>query len=292
MEVLKMMSLISQGKFPAACGERNIAPVKIPRCLRRGASFCRLGLLLLIVFLVSACSLGRLAVPKDELNKPHNVLVIPYKANPIKVNVETPLLAIIAFGGLGIAIHQAVTSDERGKVAEYLNKSGGDWNPSMATAEECLKILNKDAKGYIASTTIGKITELPGVENLRKEEPRTFTEGKNWSYDWEKIWNDYRNTNTSLIKYKNENPKISPDWSLEMFNFLVSFTDEHMWYCLYVKLMNSITNEKIAAGMAKNEYPIPTLQEGFDFNAFDQIFRGVAQKACTSAMVEMGLIAY
>ncbi|OHE25741.1 MAG: hypothetical protein A3J94_01020 [Syntrophus sp. RIFOXYC2_FULL_54_9] len=31
--------LISQGKFPAACGERNIAPVKIPRCLRRGASF-------------------------------------------------------------------------------------------------------------------------------------------------------------------------------------------------------------------------------------------------------------
>jgi len=39
-KLIRRIFLISKGKFPAACGEKNkVIPETIPRCLRRGVSF-------------------------------------------------------------------------------------------------------------------------------------------------------------------------------------------------------------------------------------------------------------
>lgn len=259
--------------------------------MRNYGLITRFGILIIICSMTTACGFGRLSISKDEFNKSHNVVVIPYKPPPTKIEINNPVAVGLIFGFIGLTVNQALTGVERYKIADYLTKSAGSWNPSITAAEECLKILRKKSKAAIITLSISELGELPGADILRKEEPRTFTEtDASWGSNWANVWSDFRNTNTSLLKYKEKHPEIKEDWALEVFNLATAFTDEFMLYGLYIKLMNTNTNEKIAAGFVAGEYSYPTLKKGYSFDDIKQIFTSVSENACSRILSDMGLI--
>jgi len=231
------------------------------------------------------------SISPNELKTPHKITLIPYKASPILISLtRLEHEASGMFGFLGIKAYRATTAEARGKIADHLSKSAGSWDPSFALAEECLAILKNNSKASTISASIGNLGVLPGSETLRNQEPRTFTEvyGASWSKDWGKVWYEFRDTNNSFIRYKKENPEIQSDWSLEVFSYGSGLNDNEIAFALYMKLMNTNTNEKIAAQYLVERYPISAMPDSFE--AFNQTWRAASQNACTKALSDMGLI--
>jgi hypothetical protein len=254
----------------------------------------KIALLGFLCVITTACSAGRVTLSQDELITTHNITVIPYKSSPIKIEPNAAG-ALVPFGTVINVAIMSDTSVERGKLAEYFNKAGGAWNPSLITAEECLKVLKQSSKVSIVNSSIGELSEIPGADRLRKEEPRIFTETNSyWSYGWDSIWKDFRDTNTSLLEYKKYHAEINSDWLLEIFDFGLYFTNDVIHLGVMMKLNNSSSNKKVAVGWKGTgwngyKYDIPEFQKGFQFIDFEQRFRDVSQKACSEVLKEMGL---
>jgi hypothetical protein len=247
----------------------------------------RFGIMLTACFFVSSCATGKKTLPTDELKTSHNLSIIPYKARPVNVVTNVNPLAVGFMGTVGVLIQESATADARGKTAEYLNKAGGAWNPSLATAEECLNLLKNESKIVVKSSSTVDTCELEGTETLRKEEPRTFVETGN-VYAWNPIWYNFKDTNASLINYRNKHPEFKPDWTLEVFCNYIAYNHSYIHLGVTVKLSDS-NNNIIASGFNFNKNEIPNLQESFNFKTFDQAFRTVAQKSCATVLGEMGL---
>lgn len=254
---------------------------------------------LLIVFLMTSACCPWMTVQPDDLITAHNIIVIPYKASPMMVEAnhsDFVFLASFLTGGIvggivGSGIQHAATSDARVTIAEYMNKTCGTWNPSLATAEECLNILKNGTKVSISNAQMGDILELPEADKVRAKEPRTFTEiAGNWSnLNWYSVWRDFEITDASFVKYYNEHPQIKGDWLLEVFSSRVRYTDDSILLGLTMKLSNPHIKKKMAIYFDESTYDIPTLKEGYDFKTLDQSYRNVSQKACTKVLTEMGL---
>ena len=254
-----------------------------------------LGFLCTIITACSVASFGKATISQDELKTSHNITVIPYKASPIKIEPNT-VGVLVPFSTVINAAKQSATSDERGQLAANFNDdAGGAWNPSLITAEECLKIFKNSSKVSIVNSSIGELSEIPGAVRLRKEDPRIFTETNSyWSSDWEGLWRDFRDTNISFIEYKKNHSQIDSDWYLEIFDFGLYFKNDFIRLGLMMKLNNSSSNEKIAIGWTGygwggTKYNISELQEGYNFKDFEQRYRDVSQKACTEVLTLMNL---
>jgi len=248
-------------------------------------------LAVLLAALTTACSAGRVTLSQDQLKTIHNITVLPYKASPMKLDISS---------GKGIPIAETLivssTLDDRGKsVAKLNNDAGGAWNPSLITAEECLKVLKKSSKVSVINSSIQELSEIPGADRVRKEDARIFTETNSyWSNDWDNIWKDFRVTNNSLIEYKKNHATINSDWFLEIFDFGLYFTNDVIHLGLVIKLNDSSSNKKVAVGWKGTGwsgygYDIPEFQAGFKFIDFEQRFRDVSQTACSEVLKEMGL---
>jgi hypothetical protein len=257
----------------------------------------RISKIVLLGFLCTvtiACNAGRITLSQDELKTTHNITVLPYKSSPIKIEPNAAG-ALVPFSTMINAAIMSDSSGERGTTAEYFNRAAGTWNPSLITAEECLKVLKKSSKASILNSSIGELSEIPGADRLRKEDPRNFTETNSyWSYGWDSIWKDFRDTNTSFIEYRKNHSKINSDWYLEIFDFGLYFTNDVIHLGLIMKLNDSSSNKKVAIGWKGTgwngyEYDIPELQKGSKFTDFEQRFRDVSQKACSEVLKEMGL---
>jgi hypothetical protein len=232
----------------------------------------RLLFILCLVFTVSGCAgfVPKVAtVPPSELKVPRNITLIPYKARPMLVNVNHGEAAANFGPGAALA-YRAATGAERWKVADTLNKSVGSWDPSFATAEECLNILKNNSKVPIINLSISNLAELPGSEALHGKFTANFT-------------------NNSLIKYKKEHPEMKSDWSLEVFCNLLGFNDSAIGAHIYMKVIDTNTNDMLAASFASDSYPISAMPDSFD--TFKQLWRPLSQKLCTKALSDMGLIA-
>ncbi len=261
----------------------------------------RISKIVLLVFfctITTACSVasfGKATISQDELKTTHNITVIPYKSSPIKIEANG-VGVLVPFSTLINAANQAATSNERGRLAaNFNNDAGGAWNPSLTTAEECIKVFKNSSKVTIVNSSIGELSEIPGADRLRKEDPRIFTETNSyWSSDWESIWRDFRDTDFSLIEYKKNHPQINSDWYLEIFDFGLYFKKNYIRLGLMMKLNNTSSNEKISIGWTGygwggTKYNIPELQEGFNFKDFQQRFRDVSRKACSEVLTLMSL---
>jgi hypothetical protein len=117
-------------------------------------------------------------VPPSELKVPRNITLIPYKARPMLVNVNHGQAAANFGPGAALA-YRAATAAERWKIADSLNKSVGSWDPSFATAEECLNILKNNSKVPITNSSISNLGELPGSEDLHGKFTANFTDSLN-----------------------------------------------------------------------------------------------------------------
>lgn len=254
-----------------------------------------LGFLCTIITACSVARFGKATISQDELKTSHNITVIPYKSSPILIASKT-VSVLVPFSTIINAAKQSTTSNERGKLAANFNNDAGEaWNPSLITAEECIKVFKNSSKVSIVDSSIGELSEIPGADRLRKEDPRIFTEtGSYWSSDWEGIWRDFRDTNFPLIEYKKNHPQINSDWYLEIFDFGLYFKNDYIRLGLMMKLNNASSNKKIAIGWTGygwggTKYDIPELQEGFNFKDFEQRFRDASQRACTEVLTLMNL---
>jgi hypothetical protein len=250
----------------------------------------RLLFILCFVFTVSGCAgfVPKVAtVPPSELKVPRNITLIPYKARPMLVNVNHGQAAA-NIGPLSVLAYRAATAEERGKIADSLNKSVGSWDPSFAAAEECLNILKSNSKVPIVNLSISNLGELPGSEDLHGKFTANFTDSVT-SGDWGKVMRNFSDTNNSLIKYKKEHPEMKSDWSLEVFCNVIGFNDSAIGAHIYMKVMDTTKNDMIAAGSVSDSCPISGMPDSFD--AFKQIWRPLSQKLCTKALSDMGLIA-
>jgi hypothetical protein len=263
--------------------------------MRAIASILKFITVLMIMCAMSTACVGvdlkTSSISQNELKSPHKITIIPYKASPILIKLtRLEHEASGVFGFIGRLAYIASTEAARGKIAEHFNNSAASWNPSLALAEECLAILQNKSKTSTINVSIGNLGTLPGSEALHKQEPRIFTEiyDADWSIDWRKVWYEFRDTNNSLIKYKKENPIIQSDWSLEVFSYGIGLNKNEIAFSLYMKLMNTSTNEKIAAQWAGENYSIPAMPDSFD--QFNQTWRAFSQKECTKALSDMGLI--
>jgi len=237
-------------------------------------------------FFITGCSHS---ISKDELKNKHNLIVIPYKGIPIKVEAKFAGTANAVDVIAGVIL-QAATSDARLADANYLNSISGSWYPSVATAEECLKTLQKMSNIQITSSSISDISVLPGYDERNPEWQKTFShkdESGDWS--WNSIFRNFRSSNDSLIKYKTAHTAVDADWALELYNFSNGFKNDEIYIGLVVKLSNVETNEILATNwMFAKWYDIPELNDKIDFKVFDKDFRDVAQKACSKMLSGMG----
>ena len=252
----------------------------------------RLGALI-VCFMTAACSYGRVTIEPENLRGKHNILVIPYKAPPVKVEANHTLAVALLTGIGGALIHQYATADSRSIIADNLTKVAGIWNPSIAASEECLDVLKKQSKIQISNTTIGIVSELPKADKFRLNEPRTFTETEAWhSTEWNIALMDFRDQNLSLVYYNKAHPDYKNDLTLEVFSHNMQFTDNDFRLGITLKLSSTNTATKLALGNSFQLHDIPTLPEGYDFKAFETVFRTTSKEACKIALRDMGLIQY
>lgn len=250
--------------------------------------------LFFLVVVIAGCSSAKLAIAPDSLKASQNVTVISYKASPIKIEPNT-VGVLVPFGVLINTVQQASTSEKRGKLAESFNKAAWEWNPSLVTAEECVKVLKNSSEVSFSNIVMRGMAEMPGAEIVRKEDPRTFTETNSyWSSGWESLLNGFRKTNRSLVEYKTAHPEIDSDLCLEIFDNGMYFTSDEFHLGLTLKLSNRSTNERIAVGYRGTgwsgaSYDMPELKGNYSFEDFEKRFRAISQKACTEVLAEMGL---
>ncbi len=245
---------------------------------------------ILLMAMVTGCSY-RSAIPTSELKTNHSVLVIPYKGAPIYVASEVAGKLDVWVGLLAGGIAKVATADRRDEIAEYLNKESGTWDPSIVIAEECANVLSSSSKVKIISSQIAGINILPGYEDLPKENRVNFTHDDQ-GRAWYNMCNKFVSSDQTLLNYKKINSIVNEDWALEIFSNMFSvFNESVLGVNFYAKLSNTRTNEILSVGWSIDKvYEVPEIQKGFDFKAFDKIFRESAQKTCRTIFQDMGLI--
>lgn len=252
-------------------------------------SISRLSAIIMLCVITSACSYGRVTIQEDHLKTSHNLLVIPYKAAPIPTDLSSFWVGA-TFGVVGVLVEKAMTEDWRRNTMETLNKAGETWNPSLVAATECSKVITSSSKVSILKTAIGETREIPGVENLRKNEPLLFKDTLFLnSNDWNNAMWAFRKTNASLVNYKKEHQQIISDWVLEVYLYPVQLTKDNFNYGMTLKL-SSLNNDIIAAGFVWDKSDLPTSNKEFDFRIFEENFREFSRKSCTSTLKEMGIL--
>jgi hypothetical protein len=247
--------------------------------------------------MVTACSTGKLSILPENIKGSNSILVIPYKASPVRIDVYNPRFGGIA-GLVQSSIHRRATNTDRDKMADYLNEIRGDWDPTLATAEECLTMLRGETGIDIINSSMDNTHEIPGAELLRNKSSRLFTANENyWNSGWDKVLDDFKNSTNSFQIYKKEHPSIKEDWILEVVNFNSTMTNEHIEFMLYMKLTNSSSGKILASGNCWNSSLIPSekgydydiWKKGFDFIIWEKGFREVSKDACAYTLNKMGL---
>ena len=95
-------------------------------------------LILLLSTLIFGCSYTK-AIRQEEAKNKHNIIIVPFKAAPIKIHPYDIAAAIFPLFGSTI-VHE-MTKGERETIADTLNKTHGQWNPSVIIARECSNLI-------------------------------------------------------------------------------------------------------------------------------------------------------
>lgn len=241
---------------------------------------------LCIIFLIS-CT-GTKSIHKEDLNKTHDLLVVPYRTRPIEI-YTIPRGAGIMIGFLGSVLIEAANKGDKEKYAELLNKLRGEWNPSTTIAKECSYLIKNDRKVKINSIEIADIRVLPGTEGeggniflaetFGRSEYRFSPRVKWWDRD------------SSAIQYKNEYPRIRVDWALEFNTYNTLIQNDTFSFTLAIKMFDIDKGETIAAGYSHGEsFTITPIIDEPGFKKFEQEFSSAARLACGRVLGDIGLI--
>lgn len=257
--------------------------------------YCKFIILLCSVFLISCTTKN---IRQEELIKPHDLLVIPYKAAPINIRTmhfgRVLALALTIQPHLAYDIEKVTTKTDVEKIAEILEKMRGEWNPSTALANECSGVIKNNRKVQINTITITNPRELPGAEDLRLADPNVFS--KTYKKDDENIhWarlsgSKWLPNDSPTIPYKQEYPQNTADWALEIFIPIIGFRNESLAILLAIKMFNINTGEKIATAEALGTFDITPIKDESGFKQFEKEFGVAAKQLCGSALNKIGLI--
>jgi hypothetical protein len=251
--------------------------------------------LIVLLFSVPLISCTTKNIYHEELLKPHELLVIPYKAAPVKILTDSPAgwlaLALVLNPLIVEEIKAEANKSDVEIAAELLEKLRGEWNPSTALANECSEVIKNNQKAKINTITIAITRELPGVEELRLSDPNVFSKSSGGTNDWARFSGlKWIPNDSPTIPYKLEYPQNTADWALEIFVSSMSLRDESMVLVLAIKMFNINTGERIAAADTFGKFDRTPIKDELGFKQFEKEFGGAAKQLCNSALNKIGLI--
>lgn len=257
-----------------------------------GKVICVLGIVAILgCFLLLSCSHKADVRPEARKIK-QDILIIPYKSAPIQIQSST-LAAELLFGIGGQHTVRAAAQEEGKNKTSSLRESKAEWNPSKITADECSNILKNNSKVPVEIATIAEVRELPEIDSLRSKEPGVYKTAKFFGAEYTDIsyqMSAWLKKDAPTLNYKQEYPKITADWALEITNSFFFMKEESMMFNVMLKIFDIHSGKLIATGATADQFKITPLAKKPDFPVFEREFRNAAQKMCGDVLDEMGLI--
>ncbi len=242
-------------------------------------------------FLLISCS-HKADVRPEERKTKQDILLIPYKSAPIQIQSST-LAAELLFGVGGQQVIRAGAREEGKKKSSALREGKAAWNPSKITADECSNILKNKSKVPVEVAAIAEVRELPEVDALRSKEPGVYQTAKFFGAEYTDIsyqMSAWLKKDTPTLNYRQEYPKITADWALEITNSFFFMKEESMMFNVMLKIFDIQSGKLIATGATADQFKITPLAKKPDFPVFEKEFRNAARKMCVDVLDEMGLI--
>lgn len=245
--------------------------------------------ILTVGLLISGCYFK--SVPKEEGRATHNLLIVPFKASPIKIR-DWGSGTVLVGGAIGTAIVDETTKEGREKVVNMLNEVAGQWDPSVVVAQECLNLINGYKALRIEKVTIVDAREMPGTEAMRLREPRRFTPAPvSGGGDWTMEGARFIKKSKSLIQYGQEYPQSGADLALELFpTYIHIIRMKKIQLMVIAKLVDTSSGKKIALSAHDGNFPISLDKDLSNFRRFEDEFRNASRELCRETLKKMGLI--
>lgn len=242
-------------------------------------------LILLISTLTFGCSYTK-AIRQEEAKNKHNIIIVPFKASPIKIQPDMRVAAIPGcispiLAPVGPMIAYETTKEERGKIAETLNKIHGQWNPSDIIARECFNLIKGSTILKTENVILVDVREFPFAEAWRLEQPQVCTaEGGRVETRWWYAADSWWKKDKSTIQYKEDYPQSNADWALEVGSSHIQIVDKELLrFNVFLKLFNTRSGEKIASIVAREDsFPISLAKSLDNFKAFEEQFSIATKK--------------
>jgi hypothetical protein len=245
----------------------------------------------MLTLLISGCSYKKV-VRQEEVKNKHNIIIVPFKAPPVAI-MGGGLGSFILGGYVGVALVDAATKEGRTKVVDRLNEISDQWNPSVVIAQECQTLIKGSTVLQIENVTIVDSRELPGTEDLRSKEPKLFTTQTPFGLGggWMRAGSRWVRESKSPIKYRQDYPESTADWSLEVFSTYITLAKmKKIEFNVILKLVDTSSGEKIALDGTYDTFEISLAKDISNFKTLEEEFRNASRQLCSKVLSKMGLI--
>lgn len=217
--------------------------------------FSYASLLLILLPMFGCATMSR--IPDQELNKTHNLIIVPFKGTPAMVVANTGWLsAILPVIYVGV---EKLSRGGRQEIVTVLNDNFGGWEPSVIVAQECSNLIEKYQTTKIENITIIDSRESRHSEELRNEDPGRFSAKERTIYKWIAVGDKWLESDNSQSYYKDTSLNRDSDWALEIFISVLSIFENKTTFAIIIKLVNLTTGEVITS--------IGALEAEFSFKA-------------------------
>jgi hypothetical protein len=245
-------------------------------------------IIILCSFIFTSCS-HTVTVRKELLEQKHNVIAIPYKSAPIQITNDLPIAVSALLGPLSVVAADISSNSERENKASSLNKNQNDWNPSVASANECVNIIKEKSRIPISNIIVEKMRELPGGEKLRIEEPNIFIKQKTTFYgvtDFAYLMSDWIKSENPTLNYKIEYPDSNADLALEVSNSIIQINKEEMAFNIIIKIFDTNSGKLVSNAFTVERVKISTINNASDLEIFKKDFSDAARSVCNQTLVK------
>lgn len=245
--------------------------------------------LLLVFSSIFGCTMRRIS--EQELNKTHNLIIVPFRGTPAMIVANTSILSMIA-PVIYIGVEKA-TRGSRQQVVSTLNDNFGKWEPSVVIAQECSSLIKQFQATKIRNITILKEMESHQSEELRKNDPGRFSAKERSIHKWISAGSKWIKSDNNSF-YKQISESSNADWALEIFISTLSIFGDKTTISTPMKLTNIKSGEVITSiGSLGSEFNFNSslkLEKISDFNLYINDFRNGAKETCSKILSKAGLI--
>lgn len=245
--------------------------------------------LLLISLFIFGCTMHR--IPEQELNKTHNLIIVPFRGTPAMIVTNTGVLSIIS-----PVIYAGVEKISRGskqQIVTLLNDNFGHWEPSLVIAQECSNLIKNSQSTKIKNIAIINSRESHHSEELRKKDTGRFSAKERSIHKWISVGKKWLKSDYNESFYKKIAQNSNADWALEIFISVLSIHKNKTTLSTPMKLINIKSGKVITSiGSLESEFSFKTsfkLEKVSDFNLYIKDFRNGAKQTCSKILSKAGL---